>query len=87
MTEEIKSEDSEKYDKIDYTHEDTPEDPANDLAQTPEFVNEVLGSKQQPSDTPKGYPEGHSMPALFGWITPDYQRQIARELENLAQED
>lgn len=87
MTEEINSADSDKYDEIDYTHEDRPDETANDLAQTPEFVENVIGAYQQASQTPKGYPEGHSMPALFGWITPDYQRQIAQELENPDQDN
>ena len=70
----------------DKTFNDNLYNPTNHLAQTKENIERELGSFQEPSDTPKGYPEGHSMPALFGWITPEYQRMIAKELVELGQE-
>ncbi|GAB6137816.1 hypothetical protein [Halanaerobaculum tunisiense] len=80
------TEGSEKYEEIDHTHKDNPADPANDLASSKEFTEQVLGDKQGPENTPKGYPEGHSMPALFGWITFEYQRQMANDLAEIGQE-
>ncbi|MBM7555969.1 hypothetical protein [Halanaerobacter jeridensis] len=70
----------------DKTFNDSLENPTNHLAQTKENIERELGSFQEPSDTPKGYPEGHSMPALFAWITPEYQRMVAKELVELGKE-
>ena len=70
----------------DKTFNDSLYNTTNHLAQTKENIERELGSFQEPSDTPKGYPEGHSMPALFGWITPEYQRMIAKELVELGKE-
>ncbi|MGM0501569.1 MAG: hypothetical protein ACQERJ_03475 [Bacillota bacterium] len=70
----------------DKTYDDSLYNPTNHLAQTKENMERELGSFQEPSETPKGYPEGHSMPALFGWITPEYQRMIAKELVELGTE-
>ena len=70
----------------DKTFNDSLYNPTNHLAQTKENIERELGSFQEPSATPKGYPEGHSMPALFGWITPEYQRMVARELVELGKE-
>ncbi|AGB41411.1 hypothetical protein Halha_1466 [Halobacteroides halobius DSM 5150] len=77
------TEGSEKYEEIDNTHKDNPADPANDLASSKEFVEQVLGAKQYQDETPKGYPDGHSMPALFGWITQEYQREVSKELVDM----
>ncbi|MCK8823846.1 hypothetical protein [Fuchsiella alkaliacetigena] len=34
----------------------------------------------------KGSPPPQSMPALFGWITLEYQRRIAKELVEMSEE-
>ncbi|GAB6098150.1 hypothetical protein JCM16358_00290 [Halanaerocella petrolearia] len=74
------TEGSDKYEEVSHSHKDNPADPANDLASSKEFVEQVLGAKQYQDETPKGYPDGHSMPALFGWITSEYQREITNDL-------
>ncbi len=66
---------------------DTPKDPANHLAKNKNIIDQEIGSFQDAHDTPKGYAEGHSMPALFGWITPEYQSQMSKELIELGKEN
>ena len=65
-----------------YNHQgnDSPKNPGNDMAKSKNIIDQEIGSFQKASDTPMGYPEGHSMPALFGWVTQEYQSRIAKEL-------
>jgi len=70
----------------DKTFNDSLYHPTNDLAETKEVIEQELGSFQEPSQTSKGYPEGHSMPALFGWTTPEHQSRMAKELVELGKE-
>ncbi|PRX34725.1 hypothetical protein BX659_10240 [Orenia metallireducens] len=65
-----------------YNHEasDNPEGAGNDFVHAKNILEQELGSTQEPEDIPKGYVGTHSMPALFGWISQEYQRQIADDL-------
>ncbi|WP_408956102.1 hypothetical protein [Natroniella sp. ANB-PHB2] len=66
---------------------DSPRNPANKWAKSKNIIEQELGSYQDSNENPKGYPEGHSMPALFGWITQEYQAEIAKDLVDMGQKD
>ncbi|WP_018248746.1 hypothetical protein [Orenia marismortui] len=68
-----------------YNHEasDNPGSPGNSFVHEPNILEQELGSTQDPREIPQGYAGTHSMPALFGWISQEYQRQIADELVDI----
>ncbi len=71
-----------------HNHEasDNPGSPGNKFAHNKKIIEQELGSAKDYEQIPKGYPGPDSMPALFGWISQEYQRQIADDLVEMGQE-
>ncbi|WP_035571954.1 hypothetical protein [Halonatronum saccharophilum] len=72
--------------KANHKESDNPKSVSNEIADTKEFVEQEWGDTESASKVNKGYPQDHSMPALFGWITQEYQREIAKDLVEMGKE-